>query len=147
MKFLDLDYVCPVRCLVSSILVTLLITIAVLQEDVRHCLRLSHPASQVEVRRQRPNHLQATDPAVAPIVDLGTRGWCCSAADQPGQVLGVQQGMATLLTSFLTLDHDAPPCSLNARTPRTHNICKHHQIMRYSPSPVLIGIAPPGPIR
>jgi hypothetical protein len=73
----------------------LLIRTAVLQEDVRHCLRLSHPASQVEVRRQRSDHLQATDPAVAPIVNPGTRGWCCSAADQPRQVLGIQQGMMT----------------------------------------------------
>ena len=73
----------------------LLITDTVLQEDVRHRLRLSHPASQVEVRRQRPDHLQATDPAVAPIVNPGARRRRCSVADQPRQVLGVQQGKGT----------------------------------------------------
>lgn len=75
----------------------LFITFVVLQEVVRHCLRLSHPTSQVEVRRQRSDHLQATDPAVAPIVDPRTRKWCCSVADQPRQVLGVQQGKITSL--------------------------------------------------
>lgn len=75
---------------------SLLIRSTVLQEVVRHCLRLSHPASQVEVRRQRSNHLQATDSAVAPVVNLGTRRRCCSVADQPGQVLGVQQGTVTI---------------------------------------------------
>jgi hypothetical protein len=43
----DLDYVCPVSGCSDIVSEILLMKIQVLQEDVRHCLRFSHPASQV----------------------------------------------------------------------------------------------------
>ena len=77
----------------------------VFQEDVQHSLRLGLPTGQVQVRRERPVHLPPADPAVAPVLDACSRSRRCSLANQPGQVLGVQQGM---VITTLTPNCDTP---------------------------------------